>query len=125
MSTFKVLYGKGCKTLVSWDSLVNEIILGPGMLKEMEHKIVKTRRNLKTAQDMVQEGYMLRCLMQKSITSLKYVSIHLDPNVEELLSDSHCLMHFPSANMVEWVSKGNPSQRTLKTPGIHVDCESR
>ena len=28
MSPFEELYGKGCKTIVSWDSLVNRIVIG-------------------------------------------------------------------------------------------------
>jgi hypothetical protein len=36
MSPFEALYGRRCRTLVSWDNLVNKIVLGPKILKEME-----------------------------------------------------------------------------------------
>ena len=52
MSPFEALYGKGCKTLVNWDSLVNRLVLGLGILKEMEHEIIKIEQNLKVTQDM-------------------------------------------------------------------------
>jgi hypothetical protein len=36
MSPFEALYGRRCKTLVSWENLVNRITLGLEMLKDME-----------------------------------------------------------------------------------------
>lgn len=51
MSPFETLYGRGCKTIVSWNNSVERVVLGPKMLKEMEQEIVKIRHNLKSAQD--------------------------------------------------------------------------
>ena len=36
---------------MTWDSLVNKIVLGPKLLKEMEQEVAKIRQNLKAAQD--------------------------------------------------------------------------
>ena len=36
---------------MTWDNLVNRIVLGPYLLKEMEQEVVKIRQNLKGAQD--------------------------------------------------------------------------
>ena len=52
MSPFEVLYGKKCRTLVTWDNPVNRIVLGPELLKEMEQEVAKIRQNLKAAQDI-------------------------------------------------------------------------
>lgn len=41
ISLFGALYGRGCKTPVSWDSLVDRVVLGPKMLRTMEHEILK------------------------------------------------------------------------------------
>jgi hypothetical protein len=51
MIPFEVLYGRRCRTLVSWDNPVDRIILGPDMLKEMETIVQKEKHNLKSAQD--------------------------------------------------------------------------
>ena len=49
MSPFEALYGRSCKTLVSWDNLVDRVIVGPEMLKDMEEQVVKIKQNLKIA----------------------------------------------------------------------------
>ena len=36
MSPFEALYGRRCRTPVSWDNLVDRVIVGPEMLKDME-----------------------------------------------------------------------------------------
>ena len=51
MSSYEDLYGRRCRTPVTWDNLVNRIVLGPELLKEMEQEVVKIRQNLKAAQD--------------------------------------------------------------------------
>ena len=51
MSPYEALYGRRCRTLLTWDNLVNRVVLGPKLLKEMEQEVVKIRHNLKAAQD--------------------------------------------------------------------------
>ena len=51
MSPYEALYGRRCRTPVTWDNPVNRIVLGPELLKEMEQEVVKIRQNLKAAQD--------------------------------------------------------------------------
>ena len=36
---------------MTWDNPVNRVVLGPELLKKMEQEVVKTRQNLKAAQD--------------------------------------------------------------------------
>ena len=43
MSPYEALYGRRCRTPVSWDNPANRIILGPGFLKEMEQEVAKIR----------------------------------------------------------------------------------
>ena len=52
MSPFEALYGRRCKMPVSWDNLIDKVIIGPEMLKDMEEQVVKIRQNLKIAQDI-------------------------------------------------------------------------
>ena len=51
MSPFEVLYGRKCRVPISWDNPVDKITLGPELLKEMEHVMVKIRDKLKVVQD--------------------------------------------------------------------------
>ena len=41
MSPFEVLYGQNCRTLVTWDSPVNRLMLGPNLLMELEQLVNK------------------------------------------------------------------------------------
>ena len=51
MSPYEALYGRRCRTLVTWDNPVNRIVLGPELLKEMEQEVVKIRQKLKAARE--------------------------------------------------------------------------
>lgn len=51
MSPFKVLYGHKCRTPSNWGGPKDKLMIGPGMLTEMEEMVKKVRTNLKVAQD--------------------------------------------------------------------------
>jgi len=51
MSSFEVLYGKKCSVPISWDNPMDMITLGPKLMKEMEQAMIKTRHNLRDAQE--------------------------------------------------------------------------
>ena len=51
MSPYEALYGRRCRTPVTWDNPVNRIVIGPKFLREMEQEVVKIRKKLKAAQD--------------------------------------------------------------------------
>ena len=51
MSPFDVLYGRKRRTLVTWNSLVDQLMLGPDLLMDLEQLISKVQVNLKEAQD--------------------------------------------------------------------------
>ena len=51
MSLYEALYGRRCRTPVTWDNPVNRIVLGLDLLREMEQEVVKIRQKLKVAQD--------------------------------------------------------------------------
>jgi hypothetical protein len=51
MSPFEALYGRKCKTPVSWDNPADRAVIGPELLKEMEDQMIKIKQNLKVAQD--------------------------------------------------------------------------
>jgi hypothetical protein len=49
LSPFEVLYDINCTTLISWDNLVDRLMVGPEMLQEMENMVRKVQQNLKEA----------------------------------------------------------------------------
>ena len=51
MSLHEALYGRRCRTPVTWVNPVNKFVLGPKLLKEMEQEVAKITKNLKAAQD--------------------------------------------------------------------------
>ena len=51
MSPFEVLYVWKCRTLVTWDSPVDRLMLGPNLLIDLEQLVTKVQVNLKEAQD--------------------------------------------------------------------------
>ena len=43
MIPYESLYGRRCRTPVTWDNPLNEIVLGSELLKEMEQEVVKIK----------------------------------------------------------------------------------
>jgi hypothetical protein len=58
MIPFEALYGRKCNTPVSWDNPIGRVVLGPELLKDVEDQMVKTKWNLKVAQDR-QKSYVV------------------------------------------------------------------
>ena len=50
MSPYEALYGRRCRTPMTWDNPLNRVVLGPKLLKEMEQEVVKIRESLKASQ---------------------------------------------------------------------------
>jgi len=50
-SLFEILYGRKCNTPISWSKLVDRLMLGPDLLKDMELTVKQVQNNLKIAQD--------------------------------------------------------------------------
>ena len=49
MSPFEALYGRRCKTPVSWDNPIDRVMVGHEMLKDVGEQVVRIRQNLKVA----------------------------------------------------------------------------
>jgi hypothetical protein len=63
---------------ISYDNPVENISLGPDMLKEMEHKVTKIKRNLKVAQDM-QKSYANKSRTHKEFKVGDHVYLRVKP----------------------------------------------
>ena len=51
MIPFEALYGRKCRTPLSWSQTKYKLVLGPDTLQEMERIVKQIQRNIKTAQD--------------------------------------------------------------------------
>jgi hypothetical protein len=51
MSLFEALYGSKFNTPISWDYPTDRAVVGLELLKEMEDKMLKIKKNLKAAKD--------------------------------------------------------------------------
>ena len=51
MAPFQALYGRPCRTPLSWDNLEDKTLLGPDMLQDLEQQVKRIREHLITTQD--------------------------------------------------------------------------
>lgn len=51
MAPFQALYGRPCRTPLSWDRLEDRVLLGPEMLRDIEQQVARIREHLVAAQD--------------------------------------------------------------------------
>ena len=57
ISPFEVIYGSKCRFHISWSNLEDILVLGPNLLKDMQHIVQNAKKNLKLAQDR-QKSYV-------------------------------------------------------------------
>jgi hypothetical protein len=51
MVPFEFLYGRLCRTPLSWDQLEDRVLVGPEAIQEMEEKMETIRQRIKEAQE--------------------------------------------------------------------------
>jgi transposase InsO family protein len=51
MPPYEALYGRPCRTLLSWDRLEDRVTIGAELIQEMEEQVIQSRQRLKEAQD--------------------------------------------------------------------------
>ena len=49
MPPYKALYGRPCRTPLSWDRIEDRVSIGPQLVKEMEQQVTLIRQHLRTA----------------------------------------------------------------------------
>ena len=76
MSPFEVLYGRKCRTPVTWDSPMHRLMLGPNLLKNLEHLVTKVQVNLQEAQDR-QKSYTDKKIKDKDYQIGNHVYLKL------------------------------------------------
>ena len=54
-SPFKLLYGRKCNTPISQSNLVDRLVLGPELLKEMEEIVNQVQGNLKNCARLTEQ----------------------------------------------------------------------
>jgi hypothetical protein len=85
MSPFEVLYDRKCRVPIIWDNLVEKITIGPELLKEMEHAMIKIRQNLKIAQDR-HKSYENIKRTHKEFKVGDHVYLKVNPKISSLLA---------------------------------------
>ena len=83
MSMFEILYGKKCTTPISWDSLVDRLMVGPKMLQDMEQTVREVQRNLKVAQDL-QKIYIDLKRQHKDFSIENHIYLRVKPKKSSL-----------------------------------------
>ena len=58
LSPFEILCGRKCNTPISWCNLVDRLMLGPDLLKEMELTVKHVQSNLKNCTGQTKESYI-------------------------------------------------------------------
>ena len=76
MSPYETFYGRSFRTLVNWDNPVKMVVLGQKLLKEMEQEVVKTRKNLKAAQDR-QKNYAYKHRVNREFSVVDHVYLRV------------------------------------------------
>ena len=51
MLPYEALYGRPCRTPLSWDWIKDQVSIGPQLVKEMEQQVTLIRQRLREAQD--------------------------------------------------------------------------
>jgi len=51
MRPFEALYERCCNTPISWNDLVNRVLIGPKMLRELEQEMQAIKKNLNVTHD--------------------------------------------------------------------------
>ena len=51
MPPYQALYGRPCRTPLSWDRIEDRVTVGPQIVKDMEQQVILIRQRLREAQD--------------------------------------------------------------------------
>jgi hypothetical protein len=51
MPPYEDLYGRPCRTPLSWEKLEDCVTVGPELIQEMEEQVIQIRKRLKEAHD--------------------------------------------------------------------------
>ena len=79
MTPFEVLYGIKCDILIQWDNLVDWIMIGCDMLKELNQMENKVKQNLKTSHDRHKSYVDMKCV-HKEFNVGCHVYLKVRPN---------------------------------------------
>jgi hypothetical protein len=79
MPPYEALYGRPCRTLLSWDRLEDQVIVGSELIQEMEEQVIQIRQRIKEAQDR-QKSYANGHRTDRSYKVGDQVFIRIRPN---------------------------------------------
>jgi transposase InsO family protein len=79
MPPYEALYGRPCRTPLSWDRLEDRVTVGPELIQEMEEQVIQIRQRLKETQDR-QKSYADAHSTDRSYGVGDQVFIRIRPN---------------------------------------------
>ena len=79
MPPYEALYGRPCRTSLSWDRLEYRVTVGPDLIQEMEEQVIQIRQRLKEAHDR-QKSYVDAQRTDQIYKVGDQVFIHIMPN---------------------------------------------
>jgi hypothetical protein len=79
MPLYEALYGRPCRTPLSWERLEDCVTVGPEFIQEMEEQVIQIRQRLKKAQDR-QKSYVDAQRTNQSYKVGDLVFIRIRPN---------------------------------------------
>jgi len=79
MPPYQALYGRPCRTPLSWEKLEDRVIVGPELVQEMEEQVKQVRQRLKEAHDR-QKSYVDSHRIDRSYEVGDQVFIRIRPN---------------------------------------------
>jgi hypothetical protein len=68
---------------VNWDNLVDKVVLGPELLKDMENQMLKIKKNLKETQDR-QKSYVYKNMKTREFEVGDHVLLKVNPKKRSL-----------------------------------------
>ena len=100
---------------MTWDNLVNKIVLGPELLKEMEQEVANIRKNLKAAQDK-QKSYADKHRVHMEFSIGDRVYLRASPRKSSLKLGSYAKMSPRYCGTFEVLERIGPIAYRLSFP---------
>lgn len=115
MAPFEALYGRPCRTPLSWDSLEDRVIVGLDMLKEMERKTKEIGQRLKEASDR-QKSYVNKNRTPRELEVGEKVFLRVRPNKSSIRFGKKTKLAPCYAGPFEILGRINPVAYRLALP---------
>jgi hypothetical protein len=112
MVPFEFLYGRPCRTPLSWDRLEDRVLVGPEVIQEMEEQMQTIRQRIKEAQDR-QKSYVDAHRVDRSYEVGDRVFLRVKPHKSSIKFGKGDKLSPRFCNIPLWRTEQTYSLRTL------------